>query len=356
MQHKVGYIGFGGMAGGYHHDVIKRDDVPFDPVAVFDINPDRRAYAESKGLKTFDNLQDFLDSRLFDFVVVATSNQYHCPMTCAALEAGYNVMCEKPVAMSSAEIQKMIDTSVKAGKLFTVHQNRRWDRDFMIVKQAIENGDIGKSYMLENRVHSTDGTGTMHGWRGFPDHGGGMLVDWGVHMLDQVLYLVTEPVKTVSATVRKLYSEDVDDYSKVIITFESGLVSQVEVTTYSPIGLPKWLAYGDRGALIVPDFSGNGAYVRRIKKDHFYYTDELAYSDKGVEKRKQRHHAIDEWEKIDLPHEPIPQDWASLYKNLGAALDGTEELIVKPAEVMRCYKVIEAAIKSSNENGMAVEF
>ena len=355
MQHKVGYIGFGGMGGGYHVDVARREDVPFEPVAAYDLNPDKREIARSKGLVTFDTLQEFLDSRMFDFVVVATSNQFHCPMTCAALEAGYNVMCEKPVAMSSEEVQRMIDASKKSGKLFTVHHNRRWDRDFMIVKQSIENGDIGMPYMLENRVHSADGAGYMNGWRAFSDHGGGMLVDWGIHMLDQVLYLVKEPIKTVSANIRSICSEEVDDYSKVIITFESGLVAQVEVTTYSPIALPKWLAYGDRGALIVPDFSGNNAYVRRMKEDHFFHTQELAYTDADISKRPQRKHAVDEWEKFDIPQSPIPQDWASLYKNVGAAIDGTEELIVKPAEVLRCYKVIEAAKKSAKE-GVTVQF
>lgn len=355
MQHKIGYIGFGGMAGGYHYETACRDDVPFDPVAVYDINPDRRAYAESKGLKVFDNLGDFLDSHLFDFVLVATSNQYHCPMTCAALEAGYNVMSEKPVAMNSGEIEKMIATAKKAGKMFTVHQNRRWDRDFMIVKQAIENGDIGKPYMLEDRVHSYDGTGNMNGWRGFKDHGGGMLVDWGVHMLDQTLYLVQEPVKSVSATILRFNSEEVDDYSKVIITFESGLVAQVEANTYSPVALPKWVAYGDRGALIVPDFDGRNAKVRRIKKGEFVYGEAMAYAPDHVYMRPQRTYKVDEWEEFPIPHSEIPQDWASLYKNVGAALDGTEELIVKPEQVLRCYKVIEAAEKSAAE-GITVQF
>ena len=355
MQHKIGYIGFGGMASGYHCGTARREDVPFTPVAAYDINPDSRARAVEHGLKAYDNLDEFLASRTFDFVVVATPNQFHCPMVCRVLEAGYDVMCEKPVAMTSAEVELMIATAEKHGRLFTVHHNRRWDRDFMIAKQSIENGDIGKPFMIENRVHSADGAGTMNGWRAFPDHGGGMLVDWGVHMLDQVLYLIREPVKTVSATVRPLNSEEVDDYSKIIITFESGLVAQVEVTTYSPIPLPKWIAYGDRGALIVPDFSGNNAKVRRIKKGKFTHGEALGYTETEVIRRPQRNYRIEEWEEFPLPHSEIPQDWASLYKNVGAALDGKEELIVKPAQVLRCFKVIEAAVKSSKE-GVTVKF
>ena len=103
MNYRIGYIGFGGMAGGYHYDTAMREDVPFTPTAVYDVNPDRRAYAESKGLKAFDNIGDFLASRIFDIVLVATPNQFHCPYVCAALEAGYHAMSEKPAAMTSAE-------------------------------------------------------------------------------------------------------------------------------------------------------------------------------------------------------------------------------------------------------------
>ena len=123
-----------GMAGGYHYDTAMRDDVPFAPAAVFDIDPERRALTESRGLRAFTNLRDFLDSRLFDFVVVATSNQFHCPYTSAALSAGYDVMCEKPAGLSSGEILQMIAAAEKSGRLLTFHQNRRVDRDFLMVR------------------------------------------------------------------------------------------------------------------------------------------------------------------------------------------------------------------------------
>ena len=96
----MGIIGYGGMTTGYHHDTTKRDDVPMETVAAYDINPARVEHARSRGLVGFDNLQEFLDSKLFYFVLVGTSNNFHCEMVCKALEAGYNVMSEKPVAMN----------------------------------------------------------------------------------------------------------------------------------------------------------------------------------------------------------------------------------------------------------------
>lgn len=353
-MHKLGIIGFGGMGGGYHCDTVKRDDIPITPVAAFDIDPARLKHAESKGLKAYDDLDKFLASKEFDLVLVSTANNYHCEMVCRALEAGYNVICEKPVAMSSEQLQKMIDTSEKVGKLFTVHQNRRWDRDFVMIKQAIEEDCIGKPYMIESRIHS-DGAGDMYGWRGMEDHGGGMLLDWGVHMLDQLLYLIKEPIKTVSANVFPLWSEEIDDYSKVIITFESGLVAHMEVCTYAPLQLPRWMVYGDKGAMTMQGMGDEAVKVRRIKEDSFKYNNCDAFVDMKVEKRKQRRHVISGFEEFNAPKKVPNSDWGSVYKNIAAVLDGKEELIVKPCEVMRCLKVIEAAFKSSKE-GITVRF
>ena len=356
-KHKIGYIGFGSMVSHYHYDTAMREDIAFAPAAVFDIDPDARALAESRGLKAFDNLKDFLDSKLFDFVLVGTSNQFHCEYVCAALEAGYDTMCEKPVAMTSDEIRKMIATSKKTGKLFTVHHNRRWDKDFLVLKKALADHDVGKLFRVENRVGGKDGGGQMGGWRGFEDHGGGMLLDWGVHMLDQTLFLIEEPVKSVDAQIVTIRGGEIDDYSKVLIRFESGLVAQVESSTFNPIPLPKWLVVGENGAVVVPEIcSEKGAMARVIKKSHW---DETAvapyYTHDKVETRSQPRYIVDEWEEAPIDANGIPQDWAALYKNLAGVLDGTEKLVVTPESVLRCFEVIEAAFRSAKE-GHSIEF
>lgn len=354
MNYRIGYIGFGGMAGGYHYETAMRDDVPFTPTAVFDVDPERREFARSKNLAVFDNLGDFLNSRLFDFVLVATPNQFHCPYACAALEAGYHVMSEKPAAMSSAEIERMIAASKKSGKLFTVHHNRRWDTDCLIVKEALKAGYCGKLITVENRIH-TSGNGQMFGWRMFEDHGGGMLGDWGVHMLDQTLYLFDGPIKSVYADVRRIRSYDVDDYAKVVIRFEDGLTAQVESSTFTPYPLPKWWILGEMGSVQVDACCGNSGRARYIKNAHNYDADAKLYTGGTVSHRNIEMYEIDEWEETELPKTPVVQDWASLYKNLGAHLDGREPLVVTLESVLRCFKVIEAARKSS-ETGESVDF
>ena len=347
MNYRIGYIGFGSMASGYHYDTAMREDVPFTPTAVFDLRESQRALAQSRGLKAFDSLQEFLDSRLFDFVLVATPNQYHCPMVCAALDAGYHAMSEKPAAMNSHEIEQMMDHAKKSGRLFTVHHNRRWDRDFLMLKQAIETGRLGNIYAYENRVHSANGNGQMSGWRKYSDHGGGMFLDWGIHMMDQTLALIREPVQSVFADIRSIRSGEVDDYAKVIIRFESGITAQVEVSTFNPLGLPKWCAFGDKGSVIIDETCGNTGRMRWVDSAHTEPRDNTVYPDSRVDVRGMEYFAVDKFEEASLPLAPIPQDWASLYKNVAAALDGTAELEVTPESVLRCFRVVEAAFKSS---------
>lgn len=93
----------------------------------------------------------------------------------ACLRAGKNVVCEKPVAMNAAELEEMIAAAKEAGRVFSVHQNRRWDRDYRMVRRLLEEKTLGEPYFIESRVQGS--RGAMFGWRGYKVNGGGMLLD-----------------------------------------------------------------------------------------------------------------------------------------------------------------------------------
>ncbi len=356
MNRRIGYIGFGYIAGGYHYTTAMREDVPFVPTAVYDINSDARALAEERGLKTFDNLTDFLASHLFDLVVVAVPNQYHCEYTCAALTAGYHVLCEKPVAMTVSELEKMIACAEAAGKMFTVHHNRRFDTDALIVKEVLASGKLGTPITVEARVHVENGGGQTFGWRMFSDHGGGFFGDWGIHVLDQVLDIVRSPIHSVYGVVRTLRTPDAgEDYTKIVVTFKDNLVAQIEASDFAPLPLPKWIVYGDRGALRVSGTCNDTGTLRCIAQSHTEEVDTLVYPNETVEKRTYSQLIVDKWEEMTVPETPVTQDWAKLYLNLAAYLDGKEALAVTPESVLRCFRVLEAA-KYSSETGEAVLF
>ncbi len=172
---KVGIIGFGYM-GHFHLEKASHfDDVKV--VAAFDNNEEKRSDAKEAGISTvYDNLEDFLKENL-DLVVIATPNQWHAKYAIAAMKAGKSVLCEKPATMSVKEIEDVIAVSKETGKFFTVHQQRRFDKDYRALCQVIKSGAIGKVTTIESKVLGE--RGVCFGWRGDPESGGGMLYDWG---------------------------------------------------------------------------------------------------------------------------------------------------------------------------------
>lgn len=102
--------------------------------------------------------------------------------------------------LSSAEFAEMVDAAHKSGKLFTVHQNRRWDVDFLAMKQLYQSGEIGEVFNIESRIHGS--RGIPSDWRGEKEYGGGMLLDWGVHLIDQILQIYTQKITNAVLPVR----------------------------------------------------------------------------------------------------------------------------------------------------------
>ena len=341
MSHKLGVIGYGGMAG-WHHEYSKLVD-GLEFVAAYDIDPERVKIAEERGLKGYNTLEEFLDDKSFDMVLVATPNNFHKVMAVAAMDSGRNVVCEKPVAMSTEELTEMIEASERNNVLFTVHQNRRWDDDYNIVKNSISRGLLGKPYTIESCVHGANGV--MHGWRAYKEAGGGMMLDWGVHLIDQLLYMIDEKVTQVYCQMFSIKTPEVDDFFKLLLRFESGLSAQVEVGTYNLIPKPRWYVNGDLGSLIVEGWDCKGRIVH-AKQMSMEWEPEMIQTSAGPT-RTMAPRPVETLEELELPYKKM--EWTDYYKNVIAVIDGREELIVKPAEVMRVFKVMEAAFESDQK-------
>ena len=346
MKHRIGYIGYGEMGSNYHYQVASdRKDVCDDlaPVAVYELRESQRSLAESRGLKAYDNISEFLKSDEFDIVVVATANNFHCEMTCRAIEAGKHVICEKPAAMNSSEFQKMVDTAEKTGKHLFIHQNRRFDVDFLNVKHAVETGRLGKI----ERIESSFCGGTLLGWRAFKDHGGGILFDWGVHLIDQIVYLLKEPVVSVYASLRSQNNNEVDDNAIVEMTFKSGIKAVVTVSGTFLAPLPRFAVYGDMGTMWTDRLYDDKCTLRYSEKSDWQEQEAYVYDNNGVHVRNQILKDED-LKRVEYPDDgfTIGQDWAALYKNMIDTIDGKDTMLVKHEEVMTVLKIIEAAFES----------
>ena len=132
-EHVLAIIGFGGMAQ-WHYELIENLD-GLSVAGIWDIRAERREYARSKEIPVYASQEALLADERVDLVLIATPNDVHKSIAIAAMEAGKNVVSEKPVTLCLADLQEMIDASQKYGRFLTVHQNRRWDEDFLTVKR-----------------------------------------------------------------------------------------------------------------------------------------------------------------------------------------------------------------------------
>ena len=134
---KIVAVGYGGM-GGWHTRHLLNSDVA-ELAGIWDIKEARRALAVENNIHVYSSLEDLLSDESVEIVTIATPNELHRPLAIQIMEAGKNVICEKPVALNSEELADMIAASKRTGKLFTVHQNRRWDCDHLLMKRVYLN-------------------------------------------------------------------------------------------------------------------------------------------------------------------------------------------------------------------------
>ncbi|MCK5129607.1 MAG: Gfo/Idh/MocA family oxidoreductase, partial [Clostridiales bacterium] len=261
MTIKMGILGFGGMGNWHANNAPKIEGVEI--ISVHDIDEKRLDDAKKKGLKSFENRSDFLADDDINFVLIATPNHLHKDYAIEALKAGKNVMCEKPVTLSVSELDEIIEVSKKEGKLFTVHHNRRWDKDYRVMRKVIESNIIGKVHSIESKVHGNNGQ--IYGWRQKPEYGGGMVLDWGVHLLDHFTFMYpNNKIISVYAQTFSIINPCVDDLFKVELRFEDGLSVHVQVGTFGLIKQPRFIAYGDLGTMIINDFSGEKGEIKLL--------------------------------------------------------------------------------------------
>ena len=340
---KWALIGYGGM-GRWH--VEKLRTLPeFEIAGVYDILPERREAAVKDGLTAYGSLESLLADASVELVTIATPNDLHRPIAIQAMAAGKHVISEKPVTLSSRDLQAMIDASRKYGRIFSVHQNRRWDEDFLIIKQIYDQNSLGRVFNIESRVHGS--RGVPGDWRNTWLQGGGMILDWGVHMLDQLLMLVDEPVVSTFCTVSHVTNDEVDDGFKAIITFGNGLTAQVEVGTSNFINLPRWYMQGENGTAVIHDWALNGEIV---KVSDWEKRDAVPVVTAAGLTKTMAPRTEETIQRYPLPK--VESDVRDYYRNIARAIRGEEEQLVTHAQMMRVMRLMEACFKSAEENAV----
>ncbi|MDL2233750.1 Gfo/Idh/MocA family oxidoreductase [Ruminococcaceae bacterium OttesenSCG-928-L11] len=207
---KIGIIGCGGIANQKHMPSLSKLSDLCELVAFCDLIEERAVKASKQygtpDAKVYTDYKELLADASIDIVHVLTPNVAHCPITVDAFAAGKNVMCEKPMAATSADAQKMIDAWKKSGKLFTIGYQNRFRPEVQSLYKSCANGDLGDIYYAKAHAVRRRAVPT---WGVFPNkalQGGGPLIDIGTHALDMTLWMMNnyKPVSVTGSVFYKL--------------------------------------------------------------------------------------------------------------------------------------------------------
>lgn len=337
-----GLIGFGGM-GKWHTEIL--ENVPeIELAGIYDIKEEKRKLAEEAGFHTYETEEAMLADESIDVILVATPNDTHRPIALRAMEAGKNVIVEKPATLSLKELTELEDMAGKTGQFLTVHQNRRWDEDLLTVREILKDQTMGEIFRIESRVHGS--RGIPGDWRKEKAHGGGMVLDWGVHLFDQIFRLTGERrLKTVYATLTNVTNQEVDDGFTAVLRFEGGLEVLVEVGTNNFISLPRWYVLGENGSAVVEDWDLSGKIVKAFPEEEkeIVPVRTAAGLTKTMAPRREDTIRVEE-----LPR--VPGDIADFHRNVAAVLLRGEEPAVKLPEVKRVMRLMETVFESAEKN------
>ena len=343
MNRKIGcaVIGRGGMGSFHATHMVANPELDF--IGAYDILPERTKDLPGHG-RAFSSLEELLADPRIELVTIATPNDVHRPIAIQAMEAGKNVISEKPVTLSSRDLEAMLAASKRTGKIFTVHQNRRWDSDFLTMKKIFDTNQLGPVFRIESRVQGS--RGIPGDWRNQKEHGGGMVYDWGIHLIDQML-MMTFPRKIVSVYAQLEYvtNENCDDGFRLDAKFDDGLIYHVEVGTSNFISLPRWYMLGEDGSAVLRDWSCKGEIVKVSDWENRDAVPIIA----GVGLTKTMAPRTDDTIKT-YPLKKVEGDWDDFYRNVCACIRGEAELIVTADQERRLIKFIEAVFESAEKD------
>lgn len=246
---KLAFIGAGHRAWG-HIQVLKA--IPeFEVVALADPTPeflDRAASLVGPGVRTYSNYQEMLaKEKDLDGVIVVTPSFLHAEATIAALSSGHHVLCEKPMAMSVEQANQMITAAEKANKILQIGLQMRYDPLYDKMEELVRNGEIGAIEYIAGNLFRGDWnprswrytdpkTGVATNWRYLTHTAGSSLMEDGIHELDILNWLISNPVMRLYATGGNNVFKDRQtiDHAALLIDYESGVKLAFEFCLFSP--------------------------------------------------------------------------------------------------------------------------
>ena len=331
---RFGLVGYG-FGGRYFHAPLLGTAPECELLGVVTSAPERRALVEqdSPGRATFGSLEELVDAGA-EAVTISTPAATHSQLTDQALQLGLAVVCDKPFALDATAARKSVELADRLGLPLSPYQNRRWDSDFLTVRRLAAEGTLGELVRLESRFERLDPD------PGPPPSGGGTLLDFGSHLVDQALVLFG-PVDSVYAEWR-LRESGLDDDVFVALTHAGGARSHLWGSWSQGAPGPRFRVTGT-----------TGSYVNRTLMD---IQEDLLLAGHTPARLGARwgEEPAERWGRVYRGEdgEPVPSEngaWNTFYPAFARAVRALGPVPVNPRDAIASATVLDAARRSATE-------
>ena len=322
---KIGVIGYGGAFNMGRHHLTEAKRAGMVPTVVADLDAGRLEIAKEEfpGIQTYTSIPEMLKKSDVDIVTIITPHNTHAKLAVQCMNAGRHVVVEKPFAITTAECDKMIATAEKKKVLLSTYHNRHWDGCILHALKQIKKGRIGDIVRIEAHMGAWRQPGDW--WRSSRSISGGVLYDWGVHLVEYSLQLIDSEIQEVSGfgtegfwSAKNRWGKDTnEDEAAAIVRFASGAYLNLRISSIDSNPKAGQLEItGTKGTYI---FEGN--------------TWELITPKKGSTVR-------------ETGKNPDGESWR-FYQNIADHLMKGEKLIITPQWARRPVHIIDLAVRSA---------
>lgn len=341
----TGVLLFGyGLAGKVFHGPLISATPGLEIRAVVTSDPGRQAQvrADLPGARIVDSdAQAWADCADIDVVVIAGANRTHVPLALEAIARGKHVVIDKPIAGTAADAQRIADAAHSAGVQVHPFQNRRWDSDFLTLRAIAESGELGELHRFESRIERfrSQPRGT---WRESDDPVdlGGVLLDFGSHLVDQALELMG-PVRTVDANARAVrHANSANDDMQITLQHTSGALTLIVGSQAAAFGEPRFVLLGTHGGVRVDDSDTQETALRTGMIP--------GAAGWGLENFRATVRVVDHQHELrEEQRELVAGQWDGYYGAIHAAITGQAAPPVPITDVIANLRVLDAARESA---------
>ncbi|TDH27762.1 oxidoreductase [Segetibacter sp. 3557_3] len=294
------------------------------------------------GVKSFDTLEAMLADPGIELVIVNTPNYSHYEYCRQALLAGKHVLVEKPFVATTAEAVELVELAKRQGKVLTVYQNRRFDSDYLTVKQVVQEGLLGEVVEAEFHFDRYNLNLSPKQHKETPGPCTGVVYDLGSHILDQALDLFGSPEAIFADITNFRPQSKVDDYFELLMYYPGKRV-RLKATYVAREPFPSFVVHGSRGSFLKSRAD--------IQEPELVAGKMPGVAGWGVEPEAEQGllHTEINGQVIREPRFTLAGDYSKLYDQLYEAIRNGAQPLVTGNEAIRLIQIIEAAYESSRE-------